>query len=71
MMGSTHDREASWQSRCGWAAAVAASVGVVAAGQWLGRTAGSTRAERDATLSGDERGCRVMNRPGFTGGLGA
>jgi hypothetical protein len=53
-MGSTDDREVSWRSRCGWAAAVAASVGVVAAGQWLGRTAGSTRAERHAMLPGDE-----------------
>ena len=33
-----------------WAAATAVLVGVVAAGQWLGRTAGSTRNERDRLL---------------------
>jgi hypothetical protein len=32
----------------------AASVGAVAASQWLGRTAGSTRAERHTLLPGDE-----------------
>jgi hypothetical protein len=37
-----------------WAAALVASVGVVVAGQWLGRTAGSTRAERRQLLAGDE-----------------
>jgi hypothetical protein len=37
-----------------WAAAALASVGVVAAGQWLGRTAGSTRAERRQPLPSDE-----------------
>jgi hypothetical protein len=36
------------------AVAAAVSVGVVAAGQWLGRTAGSTRAERRRALPGDE-----------------
>jgi hypothetical protein len=52
--GSTEVREASWPSRYVWAAAVDALVCVVAAGQWLGRTAGSTRAERRRLLSGDE-----------------
>jgi hypothetical protein len=33
---------------------VAAGVGVVAVGQWLGRAAGSTRAERHRPLPGDE-----------------
>jgi hypothetical protein len=47
-------REASGRSRCVWAAAVAVWVGAVAAGQWLGRTAGSTRAERRQVLLGDE-----------------
>jgi len=36
-----------------WAAA-AVWVGAVAAGQWLGRTAGSTQAERRQVLPGDE-----------------
>ena len=40
--------------RHGWAAALVASVAVVAAGQWLGRTSGSTRAERRQLLPGDE-----------------
>jgi hypothetical protein len=37
-----------------WAAAAAVWVGAVAAGQWLGRTAGSTQAERRQVLPGDE-----------------
>jgi hypothetical protein len=57
-MGSTVGREARWRSRHSWAA-VAAWIGVVAAGQWLGRTAGSTRAERHALLPGDE----LVNNP--------
>jgi len=36
------------------AVAAVVSVGAVAAGQWLGRTAGSTRAERRRPLPGDE-----------------
>ena len=45
----------SWRTGMGVAAAV---VGV-AAGQWLGRTAGSTRAERHTRLPGDE----LVDRP--------
>ena len=41
--------------RTTWAAAtIAVWVGAVAAGQWLGRTAGSTQAERRQVLPGDE-----------------
>jgi hypothetical protein len=58
-MGSTGNREASWRSRRVWAAAIAVSVGAVAAGQWLGRSAGSTRAERRQVLPGDE----LVDRP--------
>jgi hypothetical protein len=39
--------------------AAAALAGVVAAGQWLGRTSGSTRAERRRRLPGDE----LVDRP--------
>jgi hypothetical protein len=42
----------------GWVAAGAA-VGTLAAGQWLGRTSGSTRAERRRPLPGDE----LVDRP--------
>lgn len=38
----------------GRVAIVAATVGVIAASQWLGRTAGSTQAERRQPLPGDE-----------------
>ncbi|HYY80942.1 MAG TPA: hypothetical protein VFD04_17440 [Actinomycetes bacterium] len=48
-----------WRSRRVGAAAVTVSVGAVAAGQWLGRTAGSTRAERHRPLPGDE----LVDRP--------
>jgi hypothetical protein len=49
----TDARLARRRSRYAWAAA-AVWVGAVAAGQWLGRTAGSTRAERRQMLPGDE-----------------
>ena len=42
------------RSRYVWAATIAVWVGAVAAGQWLGRTAGSTQAERRQVLPGDE-----------------
>jgi hypothetical protein len=53
-MGTAEVREARRRSRHLWAAATAASVSVVVAGQWLGRTAGSARAERRQLLPGDE-----------------
>jgi hypothetical protein len=53
-MGSADDREASWPPQRVWAAAVAVWICTAAAGQWLGRTAGSTRAERRQVLPGDE-----------------
>ena len=53
-MGSADDREASWPPQRVWAAAVAVWICAAAAGQWLGRTAGSTRAERRQVLPGDE-----------------
>jgi hypothetical protein len=43
----------------GTVVAAAALAGVVAAGQWLGRTSGSTRAERRRRLPGDE----LVDRP--------
>jgi hypothetical protein len=42
------------RSRRQRAAVAAAAIGAVAASQWLGRTAGSTRAERRQPLPGDE-----------------
>jgi hypothetical protein len=54
-MGTAEVREARRRSRHLWAAATAASVSVaVLAGQWLGRTAGSARAERRQLLPGDD-----------------
>ena len=52
--GSTGDLERGWRSLPLWAVAVAVSIGVAAAGQWLGRTAGSRRSERRRLLPGDE-----------------
>ena len=50
----TDVRLASGRSRYVWAATIAVWVSAVAAGQWLGRTAGSTQAERRQVLPGDE-----------------
>jgi hypothetical protein len=50
MIGSREAREVRSRPRHVWAAALVAWAGVMAAGQWLGRTAGSTRSERGRLL---------------------
>jgi hypothetical protein len=54
MIGSLAAREVRSRPRRIWGAALVAWAGVMAAGQWLGRTAGSTRSERGRLLPGDE-----------------
>ncbi|HSO54517.1 MAG TPA: hypothetical protein VL330_17670 [Actinomycetes bacterium] len=54
MIGRLEAREVRSRPRRVWAATLVAWGGVMAAGQWLGRTAGSTRSERGRLLPGDE-----------------